>query len=231
MHRLIIGDIHGCYDELQALLEKAGLGADDEIIAIGDIVDRGPASDKVLAFFQTTPHAYSIMGNHERKHIRSFRGQLEPAASQTITRHQIGEAAYPAAIDFMSQFRNYLELPEALLVHAFFEPGIRITEQRDTVIVGTLTGESYLKDNGLWPWYERYDGNKPLIVGHRDYTDTMQPFVYQNRVYGLDSRCCYGGSLTGLLLPEFRLISVPSRGNHWAVLQHQYADMIRDKLL
>mgnify|MGYP006212485299 CR=1 FL=1 len=48
MPSLVIGDIHGCYDELLALLDKAALGADDEIIAIGDMVDRGPKSAQVL---------------------------------------------------------------------------------------------------------------------------------------------------------------------------------------
>ncbi len=56
----------------------------------------------------------------------------------------------------------------------------------------------------------------------------MKPFVYQDRVYMLDSRCVYGGELTGLLLPDFKLISVPSRGDHWSALQRQYADVIQE---
>ena len=46
---LVVGDIHGCYDELQALLDAAGVADDDEIIALGDVVDRGPASPQVLS--------------------------------------------------------------------------------------------------------------------------------------------------------------------------------------
>jgi len=80
-NRLLIGDIHGCYDELQALLDLAGLSGDDEIIALGDIVDRGPATPQVLEFFQTQPNARSLMGNHERKHLRSFRGETKAARS------------------------------------------------------------------------------------------------------------------------------------------------------
>jgi hypothetical protein len=51
-------------------------------------------------------------------------------------------------------------------------------------------------------------------AGHRDYSGTKQPLIYRDRVYGLDTRCCYGGWLTGLLLPDFKLISVASRGDH-----------------
>jgi serine/threonine protein phosphatase 1 len=229
MKHFIIGDIHGCYAELRELLDKAALAADDQIVAIGDIVDRGPQSAEVVAFFQQTPNAYSILGNHERKHIRSFRGEIEAADSQRITRAQIGEADYPAAVTFMDSFPRYLELADALLVHGLYEPGIPLTEQKETVVVGTLTGEAYLREHYPWPWYEHYDGTKPLIVGHRDYAGKMQPLIYRDRVYGIDTRCCYGGSLTGLLLPDFKLISVPSRGDHWLALQQQYTHLLRGK--
>jgi hypothetical protein len=114
------------------------------------------------------------------------------------------------------------ELPEATLVHGFWEPGRLLAEQRDAVIVGTLSGEAYLKARYGDPWYARYDGAKPLIVGHHNYLQSNQPLVYQDRVFGLDTGCCYGGALTGLLLPGFRLVSVPSRGNHWLALRLAY---------
>ena len=49
-----------------------------------------------------------------------------------------------------------------------------------------------------------------------------QPPVYQDRVYGLDTGCCTGGRLTGLLLPDFRFLSVPSRANYWEQVRAQY---------
>ena len=227
MRYFIIGDIHGCYDELQDLLAKAALNSDDQIISIGDMVDRGLDSASVIEFFRDTPNADSIMGNHERKHVRWFDDQVEPAASQIITRKQITEDIYPEVIGFMSDLPHYIDLPDALLVHGFYEPGVPLEDQRETVIVGTLSGEDYLRKRWSWPWYERYDGTKPLIMGHRDYTDKMQVLNYKDRVWGIDTRCVYGGSLTGLMLPGFDIISVPSRGDHWADLQREYADVIR----
>jgi serine/threonine protein phosphatase 1 len=227
MKYFIIGDVHGCYDELQDLLDKAALSSDDQIICIGDIVDRGMKSAEALNFFRTTPGVASIQGNHERKHGRTFRGEIEPAASQVITRRQIGEADYPAAVAYMETLPRWLELSDATLIHAYWEPGLTLQDQRESVIVGTMTAENYLKDKGIWPWYEYYDGPKSLIVGHRDYSDgRMQPLIYQDRVYGIDSRCVYGGSLTGLLLPDFKLVSVPSRGDHWNALMRQYPAII-----
>ncbi len=225
MQQLIIGDIHGCHDELQELLDRAGLGAGDEIIALGDAVDRGPDSVGVLALLREHPGASSIQGNHERKHVRSFAGELCPALSQQITRRQLGEAAYPRACAFMAAMPRHRLLDEALLVHGFWEPGVALDDQRDTVVIGTLSGQRHLDRTLERPWYELYDGDRPLICGHHDYLRSGQPLVYRDRVFGLDTSCCRGGALTGLLLPGWRIISVPARADHWSATQRRYADL------
>lgn len=96
MKTLVIGDIHGCYTELLDLLDLAGLAEGDQIIALGDIVDRGPETPQVLDFFRDHRNAHSLMGNHERKHVRWAHHEVKPALSQLISREQLGEA-YPAA--------------------------------------------------------------------------------------------------------------------------------------
>ena len=230
MKQLIIGDIHGCYTELLDLLEQAGLSDQEEIIAIGDIVDRGPDSPRVLAFFRERPRARSIQGNHERKHVRSWRGEVMPALSQRITRQQIGEEAYPDAVAFMDALPRFLELPEAILVHGFWEPGLSVAEQREVVIVGTMTGEMYLRERYVRPWYELYNGEKPIVVGHLDYLGTGQPFVYRDRVFGLDTGCCCGGSLTGLILPDFRFVSVHSHADYWRRIRAEFKPVKREQV-
>jgi serine/threonine protein phosphatase 1 len=223
MKTLIIGDIQGCFAEFQDLLDKAGIAESDAIIALGDLVDRGPASPQVLDFFMTQPTAQSLMGNHERKHVRAFRGEIQPALSQQITRRQCGEDRYAAAVAYMTTLPHFLELPQAILVHAFFEPHVPLAAQRETVIIGTMGGEKYLQQRYDRPWYELYDGDKPIIVGHHDYQGTGEPFVYRDRVFGIDTGCCFGRALTGVLLPAFRLFSVPSRQDHWRAVKQEYA--------
>jgi serine/threonine protein phosphatase 1 len=224
MRTLVIGDIHGCFVELNNLLEKAGLASDDAIIALGDIVDRGPETPEVLEFFRQQASARSLMGNHERKHVRSYRGELKPALSQMISKLQLG-AAYPDAVAFMDTFPVYLELPEAILVHGFVEPGVPLDQQLPTVLCGTMGGEHYLSARYSRPWYELYDHGKPVLFGHHDLTENGQPFIYQDRAYGLDTSCVLGKTLTGLILPDFQIVSVPSRGNHWSLFRQQYRSL------
>ena len=223
MQTLVIGDIHGCYDEFQALLDKAGLIEDDSIVSLGDRVDRGPDTPAVLRFFQERLHAKLIMGNHERKHISANRHEVKLARSQKISRIQFGET-YPDALAFMSELPLYLDLPDALVINGYFEPGLSLSQQRAMVLCGTMGGDNYLHAHYDRPWYELYDGDKPLLMGHHNYSNTDRPFVYQDRIFGLDTDCVTGRALTGLLLPSFKIVSVPSQVNYWAQIQQAYTE-------
>jgi serine/threonine protein phosphatase 1 len=199
---LIIGDIHGCFYELQALLDKSGLSDGDEVIGIGDIVDRGPETPQVVDFFRTTPNARSIMGNHERKHVRAARHEVILSISQQISKIQLG-STYPAALEWMSILPLSIELPDALLIHGYFEPGIASEFQNPMILCGTMGGQKILRERYDRPWYELYNADKPIIVGHENYTNSDQPFVYRDKVFGLDTNCVTGKDLTGILLPSF----------------------------
>jgi hypothetical protein len=224
MKTLIIGDLHGCYFELQELLDRSGIADSDAIIGLGDIVDRGPETPQVLNFFKQHPGARSLMGNHERKHVRASRGGVKLSLSQVITRWQTGET-YPEALAFMDTFPTWIELPEAVLVHGYLEPGVPLEEQLPTVLCGTMGGEKHLRIRYNQPWYALYEGDKPVIAGHHDYTRNGQPFIYQDRIFGLDTSCVHGKILTGLVLPDFTIVSVKSRQNHWYAVRLHYRQL------
>lgn len=228
MQTLVIGDIHGCYEELQDLIQKAGLSEDDHILSLGDCVDRGPDTPAVLRFFSEQKNAQLIMGNHERKHVRASRHEVQLARSQLISRMQFGDE-YPKALEFMSGLPLYLDLPAALVVHGYFEPGLPVEQQLPSVLCGTMGGDKHLKEHYSLPWYELYEGSKPILVGHQNYSGTDQPFIYRDRVFGLDTDCVTGKSLTGLILPAFRFVSVPSRTNHWIQVRRLYTPPARSK--
>jgi serine/threonine protein phosphatase 1 len=63
--RIVVGDIHGCYDELMELLEKVGIGDDDRIFSVGDLITKGPKSKEVLELFMTDARFATVIGNHD----------------------------------------------------------------------------------------------------------------------------------------------------------------------
>jgi serine/threonine protein phosphatase 1 len=219
---LVVGDIQGCFVEFLELLELAQITEKDQIVAVGDLVDRGPDSPGVIKFFQRNPQASTVMGNHERKHIRWFHGKASPAVSQEIARAQFGEAAYKEAIEYMKSLPAFIELDEAIVVHGFWEPRVPLKDQKEEVLTGVSRGERYIQSLSPKPWWELYDGPKPLIAGHHDYSKKGIPLNYENRVYCIDTGCCYGHKLTGLLLPEFKFVSVSAKRNYWGQIRQRY---------
>ncbi len=188
---------------------------------VGDFIDRGPETPQVLNYFQQTPNRRALMGNHERKHVRAARHEVKLAISQQISRQQLGDS-YSDAVAWMSMLPLFIELEEAVVVHGYLEPGIPLAQQNPSVVCGTMGGDKILRERYDRPWYELYTGDKAVIVGHNNYTKTDQPFVYKDKVFGLDTDCVHGKPLTGLLLPAFCFVSIPSRGNLWAQVRRTY---------
>jgi serine/threonine protein phosphatase 1 len=219
MKTVVIGDIQGCYQELEELLDRVG---PDQIVAVGDLVDRGPDSAAVLDFFKTSSNARSVMGNHEWKHIHSYHSKVAGSQAVQAARKQIGEKSYSRAIHFMEKLPPFLDLGDALVAHAFWEPGVPLRKQRRDVLIGIASGESHIHEICKQPWWELYDGAKPLIVGHHDYSKKGIPLIYKDRVYCIDTGCCYGNALTGLVLPDFRIFSIRARKDYWGKFRQKY---------
>jgi serine/threonine protein phosphatase 1 len=215
---LVVGDIHGCYAELQALLTVAGYTDADRLISVGDVVNRGPDSLASFAFIAGDDRHRAVRGNHEHKHIQARLGDFAPTLSMLMTRWQMG-GEYNRAVDWMQALPIYIDLPEAIIVHGYYEPGYTLYQQAGNILVGTDGAGRHLRVNYDRPWWELYDGAKPIIVGHKDMSGKQKPFNYRDRVYGLDTGCVYGGSLTGLWLPDFEFVSVPADRPYWQDMQ------------
>ena len=222
MKTLIIGDIHGCYDEFQLLLNKTGITAEDQIIALGDIIDRGPQSLSVVNFFKSQKNTLCILGNHEVKHINIFWGMLKPAPSQQLVIQNISTLEHAEMVHYFEKLPEYFELPEALLIHGMLEPNIPLEKQQKKVLVGSTAGELFLQKNYSKPWYEYSHGDKPVIAGHHDYSNTGKPIVISDKIFLIDTGCCYGKNLTGIILPDFKIISVKSKKNYWGLAMQNF---------
>ena len=212
MRTVIVGDIHGCWDELRDLLEKVGLDEGDRLISVGDLVDRGPAPGEVVDFFRTRPNSLVLMGNHERKHVR---GVL--SYSQQVARLQLG-ARYDEHVAWFSTLPYHYETDEVRVVHWGLYPGVPLDEVPEDVRAGTTSGDAKLRERyGDRPWYELYEDDVPVAFGHA--VVGAEPLVIRDRIFGLDTGACHGMRLTALVLPELRLVSVPSRADHWPTVR------------
>ncbi len=209
MQTLIIGDIHGCYTELLELLDRAAIGADDLVVSVGDLVDRGPDPGPVLDLFRTRPNTLAILGNHERKHIRQVFSY-----SQQVTREQLGER-YADHVRWLSGLPYHWERPDIRVVHWGLYPGVPLDEVPEDVRAGTTSGDARLREKfGERPWYDFYEDDVPVAFGHA--VVGAEPLILRDRIYGLDTGACHGMRLTGLLLPSFKIVSVPARADHWS---------------
>ncbi|MDO8805531.1 MAG: metallophosphoesterase [Elusimicrobiota bacterium] len=214
---LIIGDAHGCLHEVRQLIKQASFERSGDVIFLGDLVDRGPDTPGLLEYFDFhRPRFRAVMGNHELKHINHFEKGAPLALSQKLVKRLMTKDEYTYAVWLMRSFCRYIDLGPALLVHGFFAPGVPLERQEDKTLLGVLSKERELeKKYQPRPWFEFYDGPKPLIVGHKVYNGDA-PLIWNQKVFGLDTGCVFGGRLTGLILPEWELVSVPAERNYWA---------------
>ncbi len=219
---IIIGDIHGCFGELQELLDRVGPVAGDTILSVGDLVDRGPDPRGVVDLFRRPAadgvERRAICGNHERKHIRGVLSH-----SQQIARLQLGqvrpdrafdEGRYAEDVAWMAGLPFHVETPEFRVVHWGLYPGVPLAEVPEDVRAGTTSGETKLRERyGERPWYDFYEDEVPVVFGHAVVGE--EPLILRDRIYGIDTGCCHGQRLTALVMPERRIVQVQARADHW----------------
>jgi serine/threonine protein phosphatase 1 len=212
---VIVGDIHGCFDELLELVEMVDLNPDDLLVGAGDLVDRGPAPGEVVGFFRERPNSVAIMGNHERKHVRGIFSY-----AQEITRLQLGDD-YAATVDWMRTLPYFFENDQVRVVHAAMLSGTPLAGQKEEILCGSTSGEREL--TRLFPeghWHDHYTDAKPVAFGH--HVTGPEPLVRDGRMFGLDTGACHGGNLTALSVPDFTLHSVRAHADHWSVAKREW---------
>lgn len=220
---VVVGDIHGCYDELAELLDLVALRPDDLLVSVGDLVDRGPRPAEVVRLFRERPNSVAVMGNHERKHVR---GILSYA--QQITRLQLGDG-YAEAVEWMRSLPYFFEHDHVRVVHAALLPGVALAEQPEELLCGSTAGERELAVR--FPdghWHDRYTDAKPVAFGH--HVTGREPLVRDGRVFGLDTGACHGWNLTALCLPARTLHTVAARADHWSIAKRRWQlPVLRDR--
>ena len=200
---IVIGDVHGCYDELQDLLRAVKAGPGDRLISVGDLICKGPDSRRVIEWAMAQKNLDCVLGNHELRFLNCRRRGVIPNVKpyDLDVYHQFGDA-YEEAMRFIARWPLTASGHGFLVVHAGFDPREGLEWQSDV----QLTTMRRLKDTAQ-PWYELHREKQLVVFGH---WAQPEPVVRKNAI-GLDTGCVYGGALTALVLPERRLVSVPAR--------------------
>ena len=207
---IIIGDIHGCYDELCELLDRVGPTTSDRVISVGDLIVKGEKNREVLDLFSVDERFSAVIGNHDRALLRYWRGEaVKLKESQERTRVELEPdrerySAYLNSLPFM------IDLGTHLVVHAGVRPGVALKDQaaEDLTELRTL-GEDRTSRVGL-PWYEVYDGDKIVLFGHWPASQPRRA----PRAIGLDTGCVYGYQLTAYIIEADDFISVKARRDY-----------------
>lgn len=230
----VIGDVHGCIDELEELFHLLGYRKKADIfvhphnripVFIGDITDRGPSSLAVveLVYNMVVKHrvARYVPGNHCNKLYRYFLGNniqikygLETTVDEYLARNQRGQKTIQH--QFMTLYDEaplYLEQPEvnAIIAHAGIkEDYIGRTDKKvkTFVLYGDITGATHEDGRPIRrDWAQAYEGDAWIVYGH---TPVLEPREI-NHTINIDTGCVFGNKLTAFRMPEKETISVQSR--------------------
>jgi serine/threonine protein phosphatase 1 len=173
---------------------------EDEVVFVGDYVDRGPDSKGVVDYLLTLQGRYTfLMGNHERMFLDFLQGKerflfLYNGGEATLESYG-GVGSIPAAhLAFLKRLLPYYETDHYLFVHGGIRPGIPLQDQ-DPMDLLWIREEFYAYP-GRYP--------KTVVFGH---TPMREVLIGEDRI-GIDTACVYGNKLTCLVLPSREVIQV-----------------------
>jgi bis(5'-nucleosyl)-tetraphosphatase (symmetrical) len=246
---LVVGDIQGCADELEDLLNAVAFTpGSDGLVSVGDVVNRGPRSLEALRRLRELD-ADVVLGNHERHLLAITAGA--PRFDDTLS-------DLLAAPDLAELLDWLVDRPEPVVVlrdwvgvHAGFPPSfhlpadatainaaVRAAWQQGSTLAGRAArvlengtlrllttirhcdaqgrvpkNADEAEPSGYRPWFEQRDPGPTIAFGHWARLDPAR--AQRPDLRFLDTGCVYGRQLTGWLVEEDRLVSVPARSAYW----------------
>ena len=193
MRTLLVGDVHGCAKELAQLVRVA---SPERVILLGDVFTRGPDAEGVWSIIEQTS-ADGVLGNHDAAMLSSpgrFRSTVPDEAWHWLR-----------ALPLMR--KGQTEAGRSWrAVHGGVHPqrGPRGTTREMAIALRRFPDD---RDGSNPFWWQGYRRPRLVVYGH----DARRGLVDRRPwTLGLDTGCVYGGSLTGYLLEEDRLVSVPA---------------------
>jgi serine/threonine protein phosphatase 1 len=221
-----VGDLHGTFNVLERALDSIGFDPErDRLISVGDLIDRGPQSPRILEFLER-PWFHAVRGNHEAMLLDNIdaeevnvRWLMQAGAGWWLMLDDDERAAYPGPL---SELPYTIEVDTADgrvgIVHADVPDGLPWND-----FVSELPNNDRLREHALWARTRigqiqrgaptsQVDGLNLLVVGHTP----VAPFTFAHNVCFLDTGAAYAPNFLGAALtlleihPQRRIHSFPT---------------------
>lgn len=233
----IIGDVHGCFDELYELMINLGYKIEfteneyhvqppkgRKIIFVGDLVDRGPKTPQVLKLVMSMIEsgvAFCVAGNHDAKLWKKLSGRdVKIAHGLAESLEQLGKESLQfnekvKKFLFSLSFHYVFDNGKLVIAHAGLKEYMhgRLSDRiRSFALYGETSGE--VDGFGLpirYNWAAKYHGKALVVYGHVPVPEAE----WINNTICIDTGCVFGGSLTALRYPEKELVSIKAHHTYF----------------
>lgn len=236
----VIGDVHGCREELEGLLFEIGIynkqNLDFTLIYLGDLLDRGPNSAWVVGHVRLCQerfpsHVYCLLGNHEETHVR-YERHLRTGGTNPMKKDEAFINTHlslrPTDFDWMATLPLAIQWENFIFTHAGVVQGRGIRQETKAFLrnrfvqktedkyspVGSWFDENLQKwchPEGSTHWSEVYNEPTKVVYGHENWPEVN----IRGNSYGIDTSACYGGKLTAMVIntetKDVSFLSVPAR--------------------
>jgi serine/threonine protein phosphatase 1 len=235
MNYIAIGDIHGCLNPLQRLIQTLNPKPSDTLVFLGDYIDRGPNAKGVIDYLIELKKSFScvfLLGNHEVLMLDYLAGLLtisdweRNGGIATLNSYTDGGALHipESHLDFLKACLPYFDTPDYFFVHGGVKPFRTIEENLRKMTKLELVWErSHLDDAVLNA--KDYKWEKTVVCGH---TPIPRPILL-DKIIAIDTGCVYNqqsrlGRLTAISLPENSITQIDNREPQ-SIVQRLFARM------
>lgn len=212
---IAIGDVHGCADEFEELLTKLKLKPEDRLIQVGDLVNRGPDSHRVIELARKY-QVEAIIGNHElrlltarKKNKPSLLNQYDQTTVEQLTADDweylkaMPKFLYDAQIDTVIVHGGFLPNKPWQTQSSDLITKIQVIDKKGKAAKRSDTPEAA-------PWADSWGGSPFVVYGH-----TPRPRVFERKgSIGIDTGCVYGGHLTAYIIEDKSLVQVRAHNTY-----------------